>query len=398
MPDKAEVIVVGGGPTGLMAAVALAAGGVPTVLIGRKPNDNRTTALLASSVTALDTLGVWEACREHAGALRTLRIVDATGRLWRAPEVAFKCEEIDLDAFAYNIENRHLVAALEARAAQLPLLTLVDDDVLGLRVAAAQVTVETSHGGALDAPLVVGADGRRSLCREAALIDTTERRTPQTALTVSFAHTRPHNDTSTEFHTVTGQFTLVPLPGNRSSLVWVLAPGDAEEMAALDDAALSQEIEKASHSILGKISVEPGRGIFPLSVIGATRFAANRIALAGEAAHIIPPVGAQGLNLGFRDAAAIAELAAAAWRAGGDVGADELLIRYDRVRRADVGTRTLAADLLNRSLLTSFLPVQGLRGLGLYALEQIGPLRRAIMREGVAPRTSQPRLMRGMGL
>jgi 2-octaprenyl-6-methoxyphenol hydroxylase len=398
MPDKAEVIVVGGGPTGLMAAVALAAGGVPTVLIGRKPNDNRTTALLASSVTALDTLGVWEACREHAGALRTLRIVDATGRLWRAPEVAFKCEEIDLDAFAYNIENRHLVAALEARAAQLPLLTLVDDDVLGLRVAAAQVTVETSHGGALDAPLVVGADGRRSLCREAALIDTTERRTPQTALTVSFAHTRPHNDTSTEFHTVTGQFTLVPLPGNRSSLVWVLAPGDAEEMAALDDAALSQEIEKASHSILGKISVEPGRGIFPLSVIGATRFAANRIALAGEAAHIIPPVGAQGLNLGLRDAAAIAELAAVAWRSGQDVGGDDVLARYDRMRRGDVGTRTLAADLLNRSLLTSFLPVQGLRGLGLYALEQIGPLRRAIMREGVAPRTSQPRLMRGMGL
>jgi len=133
-------------------------------------------------------------------------------------------------------------------------------------------------------------------------------------------------------------------------------------------------------------------------VIGAERFASNRIALVGEAAHIIPPVGAQGLNLGLRDAAAIAELVAAAWRAGRDVGADDLLVRYDRARRADVGSRTLAADLLNRSLLTGFLPVQGLRGLGLYALDRIGPLRRAVMREGVAPRASQPRLMRGMAL
>jgi 2-octaprenyl-6-methoxyphenol hydroxylase len=138
--------------------------------------------------------------------------------------------------------------------------------------------------------------------------------------------------------------------------------------------------------------------VFPLSVIGAERFAASRIALVGEAAHIIPPVGAQGLNLGLRDAAAIAELVAAAWRAGRDLGADDLLVRYDRMRRADVGSRTLAADLLNRSLLTGFLPVQGLRGLGLYALDQIGPLRRAVMRAGVAPRASQPMLMRRMGV
>src|SRR3954447_18972381 len=127
MPDKAEAIVVGGGPTGLMAALALASGGVPTVLIGRKPSDNRTTALLASSVTALETLGVWDLCREHAGALRTMRIVDDTGRLWRAPEVAFGCEEIGLDAFAYNIEKRHLIAALEKRAENLDLLRILDD-------------------------------------------------------------------------------------------------------------------------------------------------------------------------------------------------------------------------------------------------------------------------------
>lgn len=398
MPDKTETVVVGGGPAGLTASVALAVGGVPTVLVGRKPLDNRTTTLLASSVTALETLGVWDDCRENAAPLRTMRIVDDTSRLWRAPEVAFACEEIDLDAFGYNIENRHLVAALEGRAEALPLLMLVDDDVLGIAVAADHVTVETSHGGAIEAPLVIGADGRRSLCREAALIDTTESSTPQTALTVCFAHTRPHHDTSTEFHTVTGQFTLVPLPGQRSSLVWVLGPGEAEEKAAWDDGRLSTAIEQASHSILGKIAVEPGRGVFPLSVVRAERFAASRIALVGEAAHVIPPVGAQGLNLGLRDAATIAELAADAWRAGRDLGGDDLLVRYDRMRRADIGTRTLAVDLLNRSLLTGFLPVQSLRGLGLFMLDRIGPLRRAVMREGVAPSASQPRLMRGMEL
>jgi 2-octaprenyl-6-methoxyphenol hydroxylase len=400
MPDKTEAIVVGGGPAGLTAAVALAAGGVPTVLIGRKPppTDNRTTTLLASSVTALETLGVWDLCREHGAPLRTMRLVDDTGRLWRAPEVAFSCEEIGLDAFGYNIENRHLVAALEARGANLPMLRMVEDDVLGVVAADDHVLIETKHGGAFTAPLAIGADGRRSLCREAALIDVTERRTPQTALTVCFAHSRPHNDTSTEFHTVTGQCTVVPLPGRRSSLVWVLGPGEAEEKAALVEADLSLEIERASYSILGKISVEPGRGLFPLTVVSAQAYAAGRIALVGEAAHVIPPVGAQGLNLGLRDAAAIAELVADVWKAGRDTGAEDLLIRYERARRADIGTRTLAVDLLNRSLLTDLLPVQGARGLGLYALQKLGPLRRMVMREGVAPAASQPRLMRGMGI
>ena len=138
--------------------------------------------------------------------------------------------------------------------------------------------------------------------------------------------------------------------------------------------------------------------MFPLAVETARRFARNRIALVGEAAHLVPPIGAQGLNLGLRDAATIGELVVAARRDGGDVGDDELLARYDALRRADVQSRTLAVDLLNRTLLTDFLPVQGARGLGLYLIDRIGPLRRAVMREGVAPAASQPRLMRGEAL
>jgi 2-octaprenyl-6-methoxyphenol hydroxylase len=178
-------------------------------------------------------------------------------------------------------------------------------------------------------------------------------------------------------------------------LVWVLDPLHADEIAALDDAMLVNEIERASHSILGKIELEPGRGLFPLSAVTALSFAANRIALVGEAAHVIPPIGAQGLNLGLRDAATIGELAVEAKRAGNDIGGDDVLAAYDKLRRGDITARSVAIDLFNRTLLTDFLPIQGLRGLGLYMLDKIGPLRRAVMREGIAPTQAQPRLMRG---
>ena len=395
-----DVAVVGGGPAGLTAAVALAGAGVSTALVGGRParTDNRTTALLAGSVTALDAIGVWAGCRADAAALRVMRIVDDTDRLWRAPEVRFDAAEIGLEAFGWNVENRHLVAALQARAGKIPALVRIDDDAAAIAIGDDDVTVSLAGGGALTARLVVGADGRRSICRAAAGIETERRRYPQSALTFSLTHARPHRDISTEFHTPQGPFTLVPLPGLRSSLVCVVAPDEAGRIGALDAAALDDEIERRSHSILGKIRVEPGHGAFPLGVETARRFAARRIALIGEAGHVMPPIGAQGLNLGLRDAATISELVVAARRAGEDIGGTALTDEFDRLRRADVTSRALAVDLLNRSLLSDFLPVQGARGLGLWLLDRIGPLRRAMMREGVGPAARQPRLMRGEAL
>jgi 2-octaprenyl-6-methoxyphenol hydroxylase len=392
---NAEVAVIGGGPAGLVAAIALAAAGVDTLLIAPPAEpDHRTTALLAGSVTALETLGVWPACVPHAAPLRKIRLIDATQRLIRAPEVLFTAVEIDLDAFGHNIENRHLVTALEARANALKLRRIASG-ALSLTSDAAGVTIKHADGEAR-VKLVIGADGRRSLCRAAAGIGTNNRRTyPQTALTLNLVHARPHDDTSTEFHTENGPFTLVPLPGRRSSLVCVLDPAHAAELAAMNDAELSLEIERRAHSLLGAMNVEPGRGIFPLTIETAESFARDRIALVGEAAHVVPPIGAQGLNLGLRDGAAIAELVAEARRQSIDIGAPEVLARYNTQRRADVTGRAIAVDLLNRSLLTDFLPAQGARGLSLYLVDRIGPLRRALMREGVVPAASQPRLMRG---
>ena len=244
----------------------------------------------------------------------------------------------------------------------------------------------------------IGADGRRSLCRTAAGIEIDGRSYPQTALTFNLRHTRPHDDISTEFHTESGPFTLIPLPGNRSSLVCVLGPATAAQIGALDDTALAEELERRAHSILGRLEVEKGRGVFPLAVATARQFGANRVALVGEAAHLIPPIGAQGLNLGLRDAATIGELVVAFHRDGRDFGGEQALDRYDAQRRADIKSRAFAVDLLNRTLLSDFLPIQGARGFGLYLIDRIGPLRRALMREGVAPAASQPRLMRGEAL
>ena len=304
-----ETAVVGGGPAGLTAAIALAEAGIETALIARRaPADHRTSALLAGSVAALETLGVWAGCAARAAPLRTMRIVDATARLIRAPEVQFAAAEIGLDAFGHNIENRHLVAALEERAQALGSLTRIEDDAVSVEAGDSGASVSLKNGDTVTARLVVGADGRRSLCRAAAGIESRGRSYPQTALTFNLTHARPHRDTSTEFHTEAGPFTLVPLPGDRSSLVCVTDPHDAEQLQSLDDAALNAEIERRSHSLLGKISVEPGRGVFPLAVETVRSFGLNRIALVGEAAHLVPPIGAQGLNLGLRDAATIGEL------------------------------------------------------------------------------------------
>lgn len=389
--------MVGGGPAGLTAAIALAGAGIETVLVGMTSAvaDNRTTALLASSVTALDTLAVWDRCRNHAAPLRRMRLIDDTARLLRAPEVTFDAAEIGMDAFGFNIENRHLFVALEARAREIQPLALLSPRATEVVASSSGVAVQLEDGGQVTARLAIGADGRRSLCRTAAGIDMDGRTYPQTALTFNLAHARPHHDTSTEFHTEFGPFTLVPLPGQRSSLVFVVRPEDAPGLTSLDNADLAVALERRSHSLLGKVTIESGRGVFPLAVETARCFGQNRIVLIGEAAHVMPPIGAQGLNLGLRDAATIAELVVAARHDGGDVGSPELTARYEHMRRADVTSRTLAVDLLNRSLLSDFLPLQGVRGLGLYLLDQIGPLRRAVMREGVEPATSRPRLMRG---
>jgi 2-octaprenyl-6-methoxyphenol hydroxylase len=394
-----DAAVVGGGPAGLSTAIALAQAGSRTVLVARRAPypDNRTTALLGGSIDFLDELSVWAACRDQAAPLSAMRLVDDTGRLIRAPEVRFSASEIGLEAFGYNIENRILVAALEARAAEINSLTLLDDEAEIVVPGDDEVTITTAGGTSVSARLVIGADGRHSLCREAAGIAVARRGLDQAALTFNISNARPHHNVSTEFHTSHGPCVFVPLPGNRCSVVWVAAPKEAERLRALSDEELSEAAEKQSHFIFGRVRVEPGRHVFPLAIERPQRFAARRVALVGEAAHVVPPIGAQGLNLGLRDADDIAELVREALAGSEDPGGSRVLQRYDFARRADVLSRTFVIDAANRSLLSDLLPMQSIRAAGLHLLGSIGPLRRLAMREGLAPswrRRSKPRALR----
>ena len=193
--------------------------------------------------------------------------------------MTFEAHEIGLEAFGHNIANRHLIAALDKRAVVLPTLRRVEAIVTAVEPHDMGVTIRLDDGAGVEARLVIGADGRKSLCRDAAGIETDRRDYPQAALTLNFAHARPHNGTSTEFHTENGPFTLVPLPGERSSLVCVTDPAEAERLAALDTEPLSAEIERRAHSILGKTQVEEGHGLFPLGIETArcSRPAASRL-------------------------------------------------------------------------------------------------------------------------
>ena len=208
-------------------------------------------------------------------------------------------------------------------------LTRFDDEADTVSPADAAVTIRTGEGKSLSARLVAGADGRQSLCREAAGIAVTRRELHQAALTFNVSHSRPHRNISTEFHTPQGPCVFVPLPGDRSSVVWVAAPKEAERLIALSDDELSQAAETQSHSILGRLRVEPGRHLFPLAIERPGQFAKARIALVGEAAHVIPPIGAQGLNMGLRDAADIADLVREAIVSGEDPGSPQVMKRYD---------------------------------------------------------------------
>ena len=382
-----DVVVIGGGPAGLAAAIALTELGAKTALLARRTPyaDNRTTALLGASVDLLERLDVWPRCRDKAAPLQVMRLVDDTGRLIRAPEVRFVSEEIGLDQFGFNIDNRTLLAALEQRAGELAGLSRIDDEAKTVAPDAEHVDVVTRHGKSLAARLVVGADGRQSLCRDAAGIEVKRRDLNQAALTFNIGHSRPHNNISTEFHTTEGPCVFVPLPGDRCSVVWVTSPKEAERLIALGDEELSEAIEQRSHSILGRIAVEPGRHKFPLSIEQPRQIARNRIALVGESAHVVPPIGAQGLNMGLRDAADIADIVRDAIAAGDDPGSPQALSRYASARRSDVASRTFVIDVANRSLLSDFLPMQTARAAGLHLIGSIGPLRRLAMREGLAP-------------
>jgi len=380
--DKYDVAVVGGGLVGLSTARRIA------LIAPKDPkSDGRTTAMLKPTIDYLDELGIWESCQGLAAPMRTMRLVDGTKRLIRAPLTEFKAAELSLEAFGFNVPNAAVCSHLETLIANSPSISRIETSVESADTLEDKVCLRLKNMIEITADIVAACDGRNSFMRESAGIETNNWSYPQTAIVLNSSHSLPHNDVSTEFHTETGPFTQVPLPPTkgqklRSSLVWVVNPNQVDGLLTKSNEELADLIETKMQSYLGKLELEASPQCFPLSGMTAKVFAQNRVFLLGEAAHVFPPIGAQGFNLGLRDVAAFVKTVN---NHSESKSSDELAEIYHRSRAPDISASTGAVDLLNRSLLADFLPVQAVRAVGLSVIGQVGWLRKLTAKRGLAP-------------
>lgn len=370
-----DVIVVGGGLAGLSAAIASDLAGFKTAIIAKASiaEDERTTALFMPSIDFLDQIGIWQGIKSETEALKTMRILDGTSRIIRSRPASFHSSEINLEQFGFNIPNKILLEALFAKITELKI-TQYDDFVHDYADEEASAVLSLSNDDKLRANHVIAADGRNSLIREKAGITSKTWHYDQKAIVLSFKHKLPHQNISTEFHTEKGPFTQVPLPGRRSSLVWAIKPEDEAKTLGLPLNELNLMAEANMHSILGAVDIDTTPQCYPLSSLLADKLGQGRTLLVGEAAHAFPPIGAQGLNLGLRDVMTAVECISAH---GANAGRE-----YHRARQVDVATRTFGIDMFNRTLLTSFLPVQLIRSGVISAANNVPFLKQILMRKG----------------
>ncbi|MEL6287588.1 MAG: FAD-dependent monooxygenase [Pseudomonadota bacterium] len=409
--DAPHVLVAGPGYIGAIAALALANQGFRVTLVGtpdtaRAAGDTRSTALFPEAVAFLSTLSdtLAEALDQHARPLKGIRILDRTTRFLRAPEVTFLAEEAGLSALADNMPNAALSAALAAAVDDHDGISRHNMTIARAEEIRDRVVLVGADGARIEGDLVVGADGRGSRVRETSGIRQTAWDYTQTAVTCRIMHSAPHEDISTEFHRRGGPLTTVPGvtdadasgPGYSSHLVWVERPEAAAGLARLDDAAFIETLGEELDGLLGTLHAVGPRGAYPIKGGTADPVASGRAFLVGEAAHVLPPIGAQGMNLGVRDVMGLADILrplARSSKATGALPSDAVraaVRAYVAERRGDIWFRTAAVDVLNRSLTTGLWPVRALRGAGLQAVAMVPALKRATMAAGFGARLPLP--------
>ncbi|HBO7046332.1 MULTISPECIES: FAD-dependent monooxygenase [Pseudomonadota] len=379
----ADAIVVGGGLAGAAAAIAVAAAGLRTIhLAPAGPPDRRTSALMMPSVDYLRGANLVDDPAALGHALTAIRIIDATGRLIRAPETLFEAAEAGLPAFGWNFANARLLERFRAVASGLANLETRDLGVT--EMAGSSVTL--GDGSRLSAPLIVGADGKKSLVRAAAgFFRTREHAFSQAALVCDLDLGRPIGGTSIEFHYPRGPFTLVPAGDNRANLVWIDDRDVLEAAKQEGGEALVARFRDRSQRLFGSIAMASPAFVFPLSTLSVDVAGGNGVVLVGEAAHAFPPIGAQGLNLGLRDVADLAAALAANDRTAPD-WAEAVSADYARRRASDLRRTGGMVDTLFRSLLADMIPAQALRAGGLWALKLAPALRREAFAVGMGKR------------
>ena len=404
MADDAELVIAGGGLNGMLLAVACAGVGLSTIVIDRQDPaammgdrfDGRTSAIAYGSRLVFDGIGLWPAIEGEAEPIREIRVADDGSPLF------LHYDHRDLGGntpLGYIVENRVLRRALFNCAATLPSLRLfAPRAVASMEASESGATVVLADGTRLNTRLVAAADGQNSPLRRAARIRTVEWRYQQTGIVTTVAHERPHRGIAVEHFLPAGPFAILPMTGNRSSIVWTEQADLAPHLLALPDTDFAAELRARFGDFLGEIEPVGPRWSYPLALMQAERYAARRLALVGEAAHVIHPIAGQGLNIGIRDIAALAEIVIDARRLGLDIGDPPLLEQYERWRQSDALVLAAVTDGLNRLFSNTIAPVRLARDFGLAVVNRLPPLKRLLMQHAMGVLGDRPRLARGQPL
>lgn len=403
--QRADVIISGGGIAGLTLAALLGGKDLdvhliephPPATLKDTPVTGRTVALMQSSLQVLKAAGMESFCDQHGTKMEVMRIIDDSMTGQKTIKSEFDSFDIGLPYFSMNLPNGLLRAALYEKINTLKTVT-THNSALKNFTNNGKICGVLEDGTIINAPLIVGADGRKSTVREIAGITATKKDYGQSAITCVINHSCSHNNTSTEFHRSGGPFALVPMQGNQSSVVWVERTAKAEEFMKLPKSAFEQAIQERTNNILGAITLETSPECWPLCTIKANRMTAPHVALIAEAAHVMSPITAQGLNLSLRDVASLAETIVDAVRLGQNHGSKETLRQYESRRSLDVRTRVFGVNGMNQIVSTNSDALKDIRRAGLKIIDKNSLLKSIAMHHGLAPSLDKGRIIQGKAL